>query len=625
MTLNLSLMWLLIKCTNRREPLLQSSTSVYLGKSLIDNRDHTKQEKMYSLHSKDKSISMRNKIFMHTLRDDNVLGTLRLVSKSDEYQELQLLRKLRNSRNMLLILRRKHLLLLKSLHRNLLLEESPLWLKSETLLGDSDDDNDDDDQQSEDEKTKSDDDDKVVAINKSDAEEEDEFVHTPDDYVPTDDEDVNDEEFDHINKEMYSDLNVELKDSEREGEGKDDEEMTDPGHEDAEHEKMSQMCSNYNKNLRKVLLIFARSRWNKQGNNKSLNIQLHKALYHAPVESILEDEDAMDKGVADKLKKRKPDDDRDEGRPTGPDQGLKRKKTCNETEPSKKAKSTETSKGTTKSRPKLIGKSTQAEEIVFKAGDTQDWFKKSERPPTQDPKWNKGKSVENKPTQKWLSDLAKVEKPSKIFDDLMSTLIDFGAFVMKLLQISDLPQDILAAKYDLKEIKDMVPNLWSHIKVAYDKHALLGHLEDIEVQRSDQKLYTFKEGDFPRLHLNDIEDMLLLVVQNRLFNLEGDIIVHFVAALRVKRLMPSGELYKFSDGTLQSVWDTLHDMATNLRMRYNKPMPKRIWTHINKTRSHIMVKEFDRWLQERRLMRSLKKFVGGRHYGEDLRLLQRTI
>nr|GFC57548.1 hypothetical protein [Tanacetum cinerariifolium] len=30
-----------------------------------------------------------------------------------------------------------------------------------------------------------------------------------------------------------------------------------------------------------------------------------------------------------------------------------------------------------------------------------------------------------------------------------------------------------AAKYDLPEIKDMVPNLWSPIKVAYYKHALL--------------------------------------------------------------------------------------------------------------------------------------------------------
>nr|GFB33220.1 hypothetical protein [Tanacetum cinerariifolium] len=62
----------------------------------IDNRDTKKQEKMYYprftkeiIHhfiSKDKSISMRNKIFMHTVRDDSILGSLRFVSKYDEYQ-----------------------------------------------------------------------------------------------------------------------------------------------------------------------------------------------------------------------------------------------------------------------------------------------------------------------------------------------------------------------------------------------------------------------------------------------------------------------------------------------------------------------------------------------------------
>ncbi|GJX54552.1 retrovirus-related pol polyprotein from transposon TNT 1-94 [Tanacetum coccineum] len=62
----------------------------------IDNKDHKKQENMYYprftkaiIHhfiSKDKSISMRNKIFMHIVRDDSVLGTLRFVSKSNEYQ-----------------------------------------------------------------------------------------------------------------------------------------------------------------------------------------------------------------------------------------------------------------------------------------------------------------------------------------------------------------------------------------------------------------------------------------------------------------------------------------------------------------------------------------------------------
>ncbi|GJU32420.1 hypothetical protein Tco_1176009 [Tanacetum coccineum] len=285
------------------------------------------------------------------------------------------------------------------------------------------------------------------------------------------------------------------------------------------------------------------------------NVTDHKALYHALIELILKDEDAIDKGVADKLKKRKPDDDRDEGPPAGPDQGLKRKKTCKEIKPLKKAKSTRTSKGTTKSQPKLTGKSAQAEKTVFEAGDTQvphdlgedkgntdeppivnvdpkDWFKKPERPPTLDPEWNE----------------------------------DFSAFVMNRLQISDLTQDTL------------VGPAYKLLKVTYDKHALFGtshwgpkrqrlygyaskristhdgystkrilvvtnvrvkvwygygHLEEIDVRRSDQKLHTFKEGDFPRLYLNDIEDMLLLVVQNRLLNLEGDVIVHFAAALRM--------------------------------------------------------------------------------------------
>nr|GEY82018.1 hypothetical protein [Tanacetum cinerariifolium] len=38
-----------------------------------------------------------------------------------------------------------------------------------------------------------------------------------------------------------------------------------------------------------------------------------------------------------------------------------------------------------------------------------------------------------------------------------------------------------------------------------------------------------------------------------------------------------------------------------------------------------MVKAIDKLLFERRLMRNLEKFVGGRDYGNDLRLLERTI
>ncbi|GJX41146.1 hypothetical protein Tco_0256136 [Tanacetum coccineum] len=45
------------------------------------------------------------------------------------------------------------------------------------------------------------------------------------------------------------------------------------------------------------------------------------------------------------------------------------------------------------------------------------------------------------------------------------------------------------------------------------------HLEWITIHRDDDKLYTFKEGDYNRLRLQDIKDMLLLLVQGKLTNL----------------------------------------------------------------------------------------------------------
>ncbi|GJU90731.1 hypothetical protein Tco_1303154 [Tanacetum coccineum] len=176
-----------------------------------------------------------------------------------------------------------------------------------------------------------------------------------------------------------------------------------------------------------------------------------------------------------------------------------------------------------------------------------------------------------------------------------------------------------------------------------------GHLEEIEVRRADQQLYKFMEGDFPRLYLNDIEDMLLLLVQNKIFNLKNDIIVDMAAALcmftrciviqkRVEDLQLGVESYqkklniskpRTRDEDLSRTTpyttltdpqgDTLHDMATNLRMGYNKAMLRRRWSNLDKTRSHILVKDIDRQLRERRLMRSLEKFIGGREYGEDLK------
>ncbi|GJR56926.1 hypothetical protein Tco_1499088 [Tanacetum coccineum] len=153
---------------------------------------------------------------------------------------------------------------------------------------------------------------------------------------------------------------------------------------------------------------------------------------------------------------------------------------------------------------------------------------------------------------------------------------------------------------------------WNELtNVKVNKWYGYGHLEEIEVRRSDQKLYKFMEGDFLRLYLNDIEDMLLLVFQNRLNNLKGKVIVYFAAALLTVHS------YQFLD--------KLKDMLNNLEMGNISVMPRRRWSNLDKKRSLIMVKDIDHQLLERRLMRSLEKFVGRREYGEDLRQLQRTI
>ncbi|GJY98337.1 hypothetical protein Tco_0515247 [Tanacetum coccineum] len=130
-----------------------------------------------------------------------------------------------------------------------------------------------------------------------------------------------------------------------------------------------------------------------------------------------------------------------------------------------------------------------------------------------------------------------------------------------------------AARYKIVGIEDMVPMLWSPTKkilsvksVSVKKLHGYDHLEEIVVRRADHQLYKFKEGDFVDLHLNDIKDMLLLAVQHKLFQLNGNEIVDLIVAPRViyedlkkqKRVMQADELYKFLDGTLKTVRDEIH-------------------------------------------------------------------
>nr|GFB65165.1 hypothetical protein [Tanacetum cinerariifolium] len=137
-----------------------------------------------------------------------------------------------------------------------------------------------------------------------------------------------------------------------------------------------------------------------------------------------------------------------------------------------------------------------------------------------------------------------------------------------------------AADYGhIKWIEDLVPReMWIQQPIDYNKHALWGvshwgrkrkqfyayavnresardvyskrriitvtelqimewhdykHLDWISVRRDDDQIYKFKEGDFKRLRLQDIEDMLLLLVQGKLSNLTVEERLAFNVSIRM--------------------------------------------------------------------------------------------
>ncbi|GKE18664.1 hypothetical protein Tco_1426241, partial [Tanacetum coccineum] len=385
-------------------------------------------------------------------------------------------------------------------------------------------------------------------------------------------------------------------------------------------------------------------------------------------------------GKAYSLKRSHEDKDKDEDPLVGPNQGLKKKKTSKAAKPLSDFKSKESksrsSKGS-KSLSKSSGKSAQSEEPVFETTNPEGHqypFDLSKPLPlievqvrqvvpadyfiNNDLEYLKGGSLSKKYTTS-----ATKTKAAK-YDNIEG--------------IEDMVQTHMKSTHDVYSRKRIIAV--THVKVmkTYD----YGYLEEIEVRRDDNTLHKFKEGDFLNLNLRDIEDMLLLLVQKKISNLERDVIFDLNVALQIftrsivilkrvkdlqlgvksyqkklnitkpetfksdiskltpyttyknpqgiiyqdkhkrNRLMRSDELYKFCDGTLTYVRRVLHDIASSLEMDY---LPKRTWSKLDRKRPRIMIKAIDQQLFERRLMRNLEKFVRGREYRNDFRMLEQTI
>ncbi|GJZ78361.1 hypothetical protein Tco_0643033 [Tanacetum coccineum] len=341
--------------------------------------------------------------------------------------------------------------------------------------------------------------------------------------------------------------------------------------------------------LKKILM-------DKMEEDKSIDIsEVEKNLYNALVEAYKTDKDIISTyGDVVIISRGHGDEDKDEEPSAGSNQGTKRRRSGKETELTnepthKESRTTISSRGASRSQP------TDLDDYTHQEFNTRD----EDITPTR----------EAQDERQFSNIVEELEYHLKKSSKLTNDQLDLGILLKE-----PYPHDL-----------EQSPTL------------------DSELQDVEDKLYKFREGDFKRLRCRDIEDMLLLLVQVKLTNLSLDERYALNVALRMytrriviqervedlkladdmnrNRLMRTGELHKFSDDTLNHVRTSLNDIATRIQMEY---LPKRRWTNQDKRRARVMINAIDRKLKDRRLMRSLEKFVGGRPYGEDLRTTQRT-
>nr|GFA17480.1 reverse transcriptase domain-containing protein [Tanacetum cinerariifolium] len=297
----------------------------------------------------------------------------------------------------------------------------------------------------------------------------------------------------------------------------------------------------------------------------------------------------------------------------------------------------------------------------------KDWFKDSPKPDVLDLEWNTVKAIDDTHEQPWFNQMVQARKPPLTFDELMNYGKDVALGIKHLTpKRQQFYRDMINTVSKHKVFSTM--RILSVVSVQVEKKQGYGYLKEIVVRRADQNLYKIKEGDFSNLHLNDIKDMLLLIAPNKLYNLDGGVIVDFAIALKMftqgiilknrvedvvdphlsmvsfesewpgvsstpdmsakepytpnydpqrviyedkkmqKRLMQVDKLHKFSDRTLQSVHKTILHRLKNFRLGYNRnfDMLRREWTKKDQKRAGCILRKIDDQLLKGRITRSLK-------------------
>nr|GEX52007.1 hypothetical protein [Tanacetum cinerariifolium] len=380
--------------------------------------------------------------------------------------------------------------------------------------------------------------------------------------------------------------------------------------------------------------------------NKSIyQLDEQRNLYKALVDAYECDKIILDTyGDTVTLKRRRDDADKDKEPFARSDRGSKRRREGKEPEstsaPKEKASKT-TGKSTERSKyhQKTVSESAPAEETMHTTQDLEE---------TSHQEFEIGAADDQpitKASQHPECNLAKQADSHASFNELMDTPVDFLVFLMNQLNVDTLTPELLAGP-TYKLMKGS----------CYDKHALWGishwgrkrqqfhgfainresardvyskrriiavtelkivewhnykHLDWIMVRRDDDKIYKFKEGNFKRLRIQDIEDMrvedLQLGVesyQKKLNLTRSDTyrsdLKHKEAYIaysnprgfiyqnkdKHNRLMWIDELHKFGDGTLTDVRTALDDRLKGIQMKY---LPQSIWRKSEKDRAATMI------------------------------------
>nr|GEV93554.1 hypothetical protein [Tanacetum cinerariifolium] len=369
--------------------------------------------------------------------------------------------------------------------------------------------------------------------------------------------------------------------------------------------------------------------------NKSFNQNLdNHRMYHALMEALIEDENAMNKGVDDTVQdhKMKHDDDEhddDEDPPARPNHGKNTKKRrTKESESSKKPSFTkETLKGKASSKGSKAGKSASVKEpdeepiaeVVMNDADDNVVHDDDQPQDTSEP------------------NMAKTLNPEWYDKDALKG-IKHWAERRKLWHKSQVNKFSKHNVYSIKKILGVK-------SVSVKKLHRYGHLEEIVMKRVDRQLYKFKEGDFVDLHMNDIKYMLILAVQHKLFHLTDSDIFDFIVALcmftrslvikkRVKDLQLGVESYqkKLNITPPQQTVPEINFFKEPYTSSHKPPgviyedleMERRKWTTIDKKRSALMVELIDKQIRERRIIWNLERLVGAWELEMDYELTTRT-